>query len=206
MNNQLKLIVTLLEDNKIQISTQNFQLKSILSNITTDTIHKESKSSTTTNTMNETKTCIGESDKIKQKQEQNTEAKTTRCNNKYQNEYENQSTSCEICNNEDHDNMTEGSKCKKWIPYECTGLQPYMICSLTNGWRKYSYQNCVDNDEMSKYTKILNKQEQYNERETNNTVNFDIQREITTEEKEIENLKVLLEEKEHKINILEEAQ
>ena len=59
---------------------------------------------------------------------------------------------------------------------------------------------------MSKYTKILNKQEQYNERETNNTVNFDIQREITTEEKEIENLKVLLEEKEHKINILEEAQ
>ena len=44
-----------LEDNKIQINTQNIQLKSILSNITTDTSHKESNSSTTTiNTMNET--------------------------------------------------------------------------------------------------------------------------------------------------------
>ena len=43
------------------------------------------------------------------------------------------------------------------------------------------------------------------EEETNNTVNIDIQTEITTEEKEIENLKEL-EEKEHKISILEERQ
>ena len=50
MNNELKLIAKILEDNKIQINTQNIQLKSILSNITTDTNHKESKSSTTTNT------------------------------------------------------------------------------------------------------------------------------------------------------------
>ena len=58
-------------------------------------------------------------------------------------------------------------------------------------------QNCVDNDEISKYSKMLNKKEQHNEEETNNTVNIDIQTEITTEEKEIENLKVLLEEKEN---------
>ena len=91
MNNELKLIAKILEDNKIQINTQNIQLKSILYNITTDTTHKESKSNTTTNTMNETKTCIGESDKNEQKQEQNTEAKTNQCN--YQNENENQNTS-----------------------------------------------------------------------------------------------------------------
>ena len=55
MKNELKSIVKKLEDNKIQINTQNIQLKSILSNITTDTSHKESNSSTTTiNTMNET--------------------------------------------------------------------------------------------------------------------------------------------------------
>ena len=37
MNNELKLIVKMLEDNKMQINTRNIQLKSILSNITTDT-------------------------------------------------------------------------------------------------------------------------------------------------------------------------
>ena len=58
MNNELKLIAKILEDNKIQINTQNIQLKSILYNITTDASHKESKSNTTTNTMNETKTLI----------------------------------------------------------------------------------------------------------------------------------------------------
>ena len=204
MNNELKLIAKILEDNKIQINIQNIQLKSILYNITTDTSHKESKSSTTTNTMNEIKTCIEESDKDGQNQEQNTEAKTNQC--KFQNENENQSTSCEICNNEDHDNMTECSECKKLIHYECTDLPPYMIYSLTKGRRKYSCQNCVDNDEISKYTKILKKNEQHNEGEINSTVNIDAQTEITTEQKEIENLKVLLEEKEHKINILEEAQ
>ena len=48
MKNELKSVVKILEDNKIQIiNTQNIQLKSILSNNTTDTIHKESKSSTT---------------------------------------------------------------------------------------------------------------------------------------------------------------
>ena len=66
MNNDLKLIVKILEHST----------KSILSNITTGTSHKESKSSTTTNTMNETITCIGENDKNEQKQEQNTETKT----------------------------------------------------------------------------------------------------------------------------------
>ena len=91
MNNELKLIAKILEDNKIQINTQNIQLKSILYNITTETSHKESKSITTTDTVNETKTCIGESDKNEQKQEQNTEAKTNKCN--YQNENENQNTS-----------------------------------------------------------------------------------------------------------------
>ena len=35
MNNELKLIVTILKDNKIQISTQNIQLKSIFCHITT---------------------------------------------------------------------------------------------------------------------------------------------------------------------------
>ena len=85
--------------------------------------------------MNETKTCVGESDKNEQKQEQNTEAKTNQ-RNKYQNENENQSTSCEICNSEEHDNMTECNECKKWINYECTELPPYMICSLTKGRRK----------------------------------------------------------------------
>ena len=99
MNNELKLIAKILEDNKIQINTQNIQLKSILYNITTDASHKESKSNTTTNTMNETKTCIGEIDN--EQKEQNTEAKTNQCN--YQNEIENQNTFCEICNNEDHD-------------------------------------------------------------------------------------------------------
>ena len=131
--------------------------KSILSNITTDTSHKESKSNATTNTMSETITCIGENDKIEQNQEQNTETKTNQWNNKYQNENENQNTSCEKCNNEDHDNMIKYSDCEKWIHYECTDLPPYMICSLTKGRRKYSCQNCVDNDEISKYTKILNK-------------------------------------------------
>ena len=99
MNNELELIAKILEDNKIQINTQNIQLKSILYNITTDASHKESKSNTTTNTMNETKTCIGEIDN--EQKEQNTEAKTNQCN--YQNEIENQNTFCEICNNEDHD-------------------------------------------------------------------------------------------------------
>ena len=69
----------------MQINTQNIQLKSMLSNITTDRSHKESKSSTTTNTMNETITCIGENDKNEQKQEQNLEMKINQCNNKYQN-------------------------------------------------------------------------------------------------------------------------
>ena len=81
-----------------------------------------------------------------------------------------------------------------------------MLCSLTKGRRKYLCQNFVGKDEISKYTKILNKKEQHNEEKTNNTVNIDIQIEITTEQKEIENLKILLEEKEHKINILEETQ
>ena len=81
----------------------------------------------------------------------------------------------------------------------------HMLCSLTKGRRKYSCQNCVDNDEISKCTKILKKKE-HNEEEVNSTVNIDVQTEITTEQKEIENLKVLLEEKEHKINILEETQ
>ena len=154
--------------------------------------------------MNETKTCIEESDKNEEIQEQNTEAKTNQCN--YQNENENQSTFCEICNNEDHDKMTECSECKKWIHYECIDLPPYMICCLTKGRRKYSCQNCVNNDEISEYTKILKKKEQHNEGESNSTINNDVQTEITTEQKEIENLKVLLEEKEHKINILEETQ
>ena len=61
--------------------------------------------------MDEIKTCIGESDKNEQKQEQNTEAKTNQFN--YQNGKENQSTSCEICDNEDHDKMIECSECKK---------------------------------------------------------------------------------------------
>ena len=69
----------------MQINTQNIQLKSMLSNITTDRSHKESKSSTTTNTMNETITCIGENDKNEQKQEQNLEMKINQCNSKYQN-------------------------------------------------------------------------------------------------------------------------
>ena len=69
-----------------------------------------------------------------------------------------------------------------------------------------SSQNCVDNDEINKCTKILKRKEQHTEREINSTVNIDVQTEITTEQKEIENLKVLLEEKEHKINILEETQ
>ena len=111
MNNELKLIAKILEDNKIQINTQNIQLKSILYNITADTSQEESKSNTTTNTMNENKTCIEESGKNEQKQEQNTEAKTNQCN--YQNENENKNTSCEICNNEDHDKMIECSECKK---------------------------------------------------------------------------------------------
>ena len=98
MNNELKLIAKILEDNKIQINTQNIKLISILYNITTDASHKESKSNTTTNTMNETKTCIGEIDN--EQKEQNTEAKTNQCN--YQNENESQNTFCEICNNEDH--------------------------------------------------------------------------------------------------------
>ena len=73
MNNELKSILNILEDNKIQINTQNIQLKSILSNITTDTSHKESKSSTTTiNRMNQIIICIGQNDKNEQKQEQNT--------------------------------------------------------------------------------------------------------------------------------------
>ena len=45
MNNELKLIAKILEDNKIQINIENIQLKSILYNITTDTSHEESKSS-----------------------------------------------------------------------------------------------------------------------------------------------------------------
>ena len=80
-----------------------------------------------------------------------------------------------------------------------------MICSLTKGRRKYSCQNFVDN-EISKCTKVLKKKEQHNEGEVNSTANTGVQTEITTEQKEIENLKVLLEEKEHKINILEETQ
>ena len=42
MNNDLKLTVKILEDNKIQINTQDTQLKSILYNITIDTSHEES--------------------------------------------------------------------------------------------------------------------------------------------------------------------
>ena len=66
-----------------------------------------------------------------------------------------------------------------------------MICSLPKGRRKYLRQNCVDNDEISKCTKILKKKEKHDEGETNSTVNIDvqIQTEITTEQKEIENLK-----------------
>ena len=61
-----------------------------------------------------------------------------------------ENTSCEVCNNEDHDKMIECSECKKWMHYKCTDLPPYMICSLTKGKRKYSCQNSVDNDEISK--------------------------------------------------------
>ena len=43
MNNELKSIVKVLEENGIQVNTQNVQLKSILSNITTDKSHKESR-------------------------------------------------------------------------------------------------------------------------------------------------------------------
>ena len=92
------------------------------------------------------------------------------------------------------------------VKNECTDLPPYMICSLPKGRRKYLRQNCVDNDEISKCTKILKKKEKHNEGEINSTVNIDVQTEITAEQKEIENLKVLLEEKERKINILEETQ
>ena len=74
-----------------------------------------------------------------------------------------------------------------------------MTCSLTKGRRKYSWKNCVDNDETSKYTNILKKKEQHNEGEIDSTVNIVIQTEILTEQNEIENLKVLLEEKKHKI-------
>ena len=97
-----------------------------------------------------------------------------------------------------------GLKCHlKWLS---DNALTYHLYSQTTGRRKYSCQNCVDNDEISKYTKILKKNEQHNEGEINSTVNIDVQTEITTEPKEIENLKVLLEEKEHKINILEETQ
>ena len=58
---------------------------------------------------------------------------------------------------------------------------------------------------ISKYTKIPNKKKEKQWRR-NNTNSADIQTEITTEVNKIENLKVLLEEKEHKINILEETQ
>ena len=108
----------------------------------------------------------------------------------YRKENKNQSTCCETCTNEDHDNMNECNECKKWIHYKCINLPPYMICSLTKGKRKYSCQNCVDIDEISKYNKIPNKKEQHNKGETNNIVNIDIQTEITTVKKEIENLKV----------------
>ena len=37
MNNELKIIVKILEDNKRQINTQSIHLKSIQSNVTTDT-------------------------------------------------------------------------------------------------------------------------------------------------------------------------
>ena len=43
MNNELKLIAKILQDNKIQINSLNIQLKSILYDIT-DASHKESKS------------------------------------------------------------------------------------------------------------------------------------------------------------------
>ena len=118
----------ILEDNKMQINTKNIQLKSIRSNITTDTNHKERKSSTTTNTINKNKTFIGDNDKNEQKQEQNTKIKTNQCNNEYQNENENQSTSCEKCHNEDHDSMIEYSECKKWI-HKCSDLPPYVMQS-----------------------------------------------------------------------------
>ena len=72
--------------------------------------------------------------------------------------------------------MTECSECKKWIHYECIDLPLYMICSLTKGRRKYSCQNCVNNNEISKYTKILKKKEQHNEGESNSTINIDVQR------------------------------
>ena len=52
-----------------------------------------------------------------------------------------------------------------------------------------SFQNCVDNDEINKCTKILKRKEQHTEREINSTVNIDVQTEITTEQKEIKNYK-----------------
>ena len=52
-----------------------------------------------------------------------------------------------------------------------------------------SSQNCVDNDEINKCTKILKRKEQHTEREINSTVNIDVQTEITTEQKDIENYK-----------------
>ena len=67
---------------------------------------------------------------------------------------------------------------------ECADLPPCIICSLIKRRTKYSCQNCVDNDEISKYTKILNKKkEKHNEEETNNTVDIDLETEIATEEK-----------------------
>ena len=79
MSNELKFVVKILEYNyKIQISDQNIQLKLILSNTTIDTNHKEIKSSANTNTMNKTRTCIGENEKNEQKQH-NTETKSNQC-------------------------------------------------------------------------------------------------------------------------------
>ena len=66
-----------------------------------------------------------------------------------------------------------GLKCHlKWLS---DNALTYHLCSLTKRRRKYSCQNCVDNDEISKYTKILKKKEQHNEGETNSTVNIDTQ-------------------------------
>ena len=91
--------------------------------------------------------------------------------------------------------MIECSECRDWIHYQCTELPLYVIASLVKGGRKYLCTFCINvNESLEKYIGTL-KTDKLGENEPSDTIT----------EKEIENVQLLLSEKETEIEKLDRS-
>ena len=91
--------------------------------------------------------------------------------------------------------MIECSECRAWIHYQCTEPPLYMIASLEKASRKYSCTFCINVSEtLEKYIETL-KTDTLGENEPSGTII----------EKEIENLQLILSEKEIEIEKLDRS-